>query len=163
MHANRENIVLEYRRSWKREIVYSLLILLSATVLVYVLLRLLADQGLMPKIIGWTLLLFNYSIFGWNIATLLKRREDFFCTLYEKYIECHVPVSGMGDSFQIALDDIAEIHLDNSGEDQAKIYLHTQDGRSLWLTSNFGNPARKLLRRIRQMRPEIPLTEGRGR
>lgn len=151
-------MLLHHHRSWKRDIGYSLLKLAICMLVACGLLFVFAGH-FWPTVLIWVILVFNVVMFAWKIAGLARSREDFSCTLNDQHLECHVPTRSEGDSFRIALDDIAEIHRDSSDEGSPRIRLHTQDGRALWLTSNFGNPAKRILRLIREMRPDIPMIE----
>ena len=58
----------------------------------------------------------------------------------------------LGDSFDLALDELAAIRHDSVGE---KYLLVTRDGKEFWLTSNFGNRLWRFVEAIRQLRPEV--------
>ncbi len=58
----------------------------------------------------------------------------------------------LGDSFDLALDELAAIRHDSFGE---KYLLVTRDGKGFWLTSNFGNRPWRFVEAIRQLRSEV--------
>ena len=85
---------------------------------------------------------------------MCRKRRDIVCILDERHVEYDIPIYGLGDGCNVALDDITEIIIRNS-----MIRLRTRDGESHSLSGNFGVPARRIVRLIREMRPEIPLVD----
>lgn len=145
-----------YRRSWKFEIVASLLTVLAAAAMFYFFLPL--AWSAMARTILWIACGVNILFFTFRIVVLLRKRTDFLCTLNDEYLECRAPELSSTHTFRLALDEVAEICRDSSG-DHVSYRLKTRDGQSIWLTTNYGNPVRKFVSRMLKSRPEISLID----
>lgn len=65
-----------------------------------------------------------------------RQDGDFCCILSEDRIRCECPVASLGTSFDIALTEIIDVE-----DDEGRCVITTRDGKRLWLTRAFGNPA----------------------
>ena len=108
----------------------------------------------MVILVGAFLAVSLIGIGGWHVFELCRAREDIVCVLDEEYVACRVPISGSGDTFKIAIADIAGISIPKK---MSGVNIHGRNGECYWLSANFGIPARRIATVIREMRPEIPL------
>jgi hypothetical protein len=84
----------------------------------------------------------------------------FECRLNKERLECSCPVKRSGDSFSVALDDIAIIERRGTSESSDYWwYITTKDGHRHQLTTNYDNPAHLFVELIRQARPDLTYIE----
>lgn len=108
----------------------------------------------LPATICLVLFIVNLIGFGYVTWATGRNRADFVCELTETGISCTNPVRFMGDSFSIRICEIDEIQEDSGAEGSLTYRLKTKDGNSYWLTSNFGNPAGRIVDELRKLRPD---------
>jgi len=82
-----------------------------------------------------------------------KADAEFVCRLSAQWLECQCPVKGLGESFRVAVSEIEG--LEESSGDSPSWYVWAKDGRRYWLTSNYGNPAFRIVQKLRDLRPEL--------
>ena len=110
--------------------------------------------------IVWGLVLlgaFNLVLTAHAAWWVWKMPGGFRCELDAARIRCRSPHPSLGDSFDLALEELAAIRHDSFGE---KYLLVTRDGREFWLTSNFRNRPWRFVEAIRQLRPELPYRQS---
>jgi hypothetical protein len=110
-------------------------------------------------VIAMALFVVNGIAFGYTILSTARNRVDFVCELTETTISCINSVPHMGQTFEIPIDEIVEIHKERFSEGRPSYRLKTKDGKLYWLTTNFGNPARSFVNELQQLRPEIPVID----
>jgi hypothetical protein len=105
--------------------------------------------------IGLGLIIGGLVVFGYAMPNLLMNREFRF-VLYEDRIECHSPAKAYGETNCIAIDEIASLEEDPTG-DSTYWFIATRDNRRIKITPNYGNPVRKIVAALRELRPELPV------
>lgn len=80
--------------------------------------------------------------------------QRFVCRLDGEYIECVCPVKACGDTFRLAVAEIAKIEHAHWGETH-RWYLWDRGGGCYWLTANYGNPAGKFIEALLRLRSDI--------
>jgi hypothetical protein len=98
----------------------------------------------------WCIATFGYALPNWRLS------GTFRIDLFEDRLECSSPGPAFGESFLIALEDLARIvEHEDPGEGANSWYLLTTDGRRVHLSYNYGSPVRKIVGEIRRLRPDL--------
>jgi hypothetical protein len=98
------------------------------------------------------------AILGLVIA-YRRANGTFVCRLDETSLHCVSPMRHFGQTFDIAIADIARVEV-SSMDDSALWYVVHRDGRRFWLSGNFGNPAHEFAAKVCELtgvpRVEVP-------
>jgi hypothetical protein len=95
------------------------------------------------------------TVFGYAIPNMLMDREFSF-VVSEDRIECKSPAKAYGESFSVPIDEIVAIEHQRS-EDMGDWFLITRGRQRIRIPMNYGNPVRKIVAALRELRPELPL------
>lgn len=156
-NASQPRPLLEHRRSmvaYGREIVIGLVIGVASLVGFGVLF--LPPFELSPWEIAWI------ALCGATLGTIalmlagahLRAAGEFHCRLDEQRFHCFSPVEASGDSFDLAIDEIAKIEREDWADD-CRWYVWDSNGNRHWVSSNYDNPAQKFIEMLERLRPRI--------
>ncbi len=143
---------LRYRRSRLRTIVGTTVFLLLIGPFLYWLASLAEFQDAAFWVLI-TLFVGNLGFGLYELWAVIRQPQDFECELTDSTIRCVCPVPRMGSTFDIPLDELVAIEV--TSDDSPRIHLLTRNGSRYWLTSNFGNPARRFVTHLRSLRPQV--------
>lgn len=143
---------LRYRRSRLRTIIGTTVFLLSIGPLMYWLASMSEFQGL-TLWISIVLFVVNFGLGSYELWFTVRQPQDFECELTDSEIRCICPVTRMGSTFHISLDELVAIEV--SSDDSPRTELLTRSGNRYWLTSNFGNPVGRFVTQLRTLRPQL--------
>jgi len=103
---------------------------------------------------GIGLVIWIAVVFGYAVPNLsLRRRFEF--TLFEDRIECRSPARAYCEPFSIALADLIALEEETGHEGANSWYLITRDDRRLLIPPHYGNPVRKIVAELRELRPGL--------
>lgn len=148
--------ILRHRRSRSRIIAGSVLFLLAIGPFHYWIASIFQFHG-EPLWICIAVFSGNFALGSYTLWAAAKQPNDFECELTETAIRCVCPVNGMGSTFDIAIDELKGIEA--IGDDPPRIELLNCNGTRVWLTSNFGNPARQFVSQLRTLCPDLEYVE----
>jgi hypothetical protein len=158
--------ILEHRQSTRREGIGTLVIaavtvagLIAIQVLLFEYAFLDGWQENKFFLVGFygILALVTAVIVAYGVANIVKNQE-FICRVDGEAIECISPVKACGESFRLPLAEIAKIEV-KTGSDSAEFYLYDRAGSRYQLTTNYGNPGRKIIETILKLNPAVAHVE----
>jgi hypothetical protein len=83
--------------------------------------------------------------------------REFRFVLYEDRMECKFPAKWFGESYSVPIGEIARLerYPDQERDDWA---LVTCDNRRIKITHNYENPVEDIVKILRTIRPELPIS-----
>ena len=157
-------VLISHSRGTKREGAVSLFCGVAAAVGLVVFLHLFfgwvrkEDPFLYFAFLGIVLIVGGLLVFAYAIPNLLMNREFRF-VLFEDRIECKSPAKAFGESYSISIDEIVRLEEETGNDGPNSWRFVTRDNRCLKITPNYRNPVRKIVAALRQLRPELPVSQ----
>jgi hypothetical protein len=153
------NVIRVHHRSRKRILIANVLSMIVMGPFAYGIAFLGQFQG--PSMwVAVILFASNMGLFGWNTWTVARQNRDFVCLLTNERLVCQSPDESLARSFDVPFVEIVKLAEADQTEGGPRFSLHTQDGDSVTLTYNFGNPARSIFEDLRRMLPSVPVEKS---
>jgi hypothetical protein len=110
-------------------------------------------------VIAWYMMLSAVGVAGiWFGVVNLRSSGTFVCRVSRDVLECNVPAAGCGESFSMAISEIAAVEqeiLRGEGGPPCNWYIIDKAGRRRKLTRNYNNPADRIVSLLRELNPRI--------
>ena len=158
---NQTEVLIAYRRSWKRTLLGSLVVAtLALLMMVWMWPAIksgLYSEGIRFKV-GAVILGSipggNLVLYLWHAVNAGYYQRDVTVTLDATALTCSIPGDLMSQSFSVAIDETTEINKmdSDSGPEAFRIQTHSA---TFNLFGNYGIPSRRIVNEITRVRPSI--------
>ena len=110
-------------------------------------------------ILFYSIFVFSVSFAGQGVLKNFLANDEFRCCLTEEELDCYCPIRRYGETFKVQLSEIAKLEKETDAEGH-RWYVWDTYGKRYWLTPLYGNPCERIIRRIKEFRPDVPQVDN---